>query len=78
MIVAMTVRGIEIFKLFDPVYIMTRGGPGTSTETISMFLYNTAFVYFRMGYSAAAALVVLVVTIIVILILARPLKEHHG
>lgn len=78
MAVAVTVRGIEIFKLFDPIYIMTRGGPGTSTESISMFLYNTAFVYFRIGYSAAAALVVLVITIFIILALARPLKEHHG
>jgi multiple sugar transport system permease protein len=77
-VVALTVRGIEIFKLFDPIYIMTRGGPGTSTESISMFLYNTAFVYFRIGYSAAAALVVLVITILIILALARPLKEHHG
>lgn len=76
--VAVTVRGIEIFKLFDPIYIMTRGGPGTSTESISMYLYNTAFVYFRIGYSAAAALVVLVITIFIILALARPLKEHHG
>jgi len=74
--VALLIRSIETFKIFDPVYILTRGGPGASTETISMFMYNTAFVYFRMGYVAAAALIVLVLVISVCLALARPLKRH--
>ena len=54
-------RSIETFKIFDPVYILTRGGPGAATETISMFMYNGAFVYFRIGYIAAAALMILVI-----------------
>ena len=70
-------RGIETFKIFDPVYILTRGGPGATTETISMYMYNGAFVYFRMGYIAAAALLVLVVVVSICLALSRPLKRHH-
>jgi multiple sugar transport system permease protein len=58
------------------VYILTRGQPGGTTETISMFMYNGAFVYFRMGYIAAAALIVLVLVISVCLALSRPLKRH--
>jgi multiple sugar transport system permease protein len=76
--IALLVRSIETFKIFDPVYILTRGGPGASTETISMFMYNGAFVYFRMGYIAAAGLLVLVVVISICLALSKPLKRHHG
>ena len=78
MSVAVLIRGIETFKIFDAVYILTRGGPGASTETISMFMYNGAFVYFRIGYIAAAALIVLVLVVAICLALARPLKQHHG
>jgi multiple sugar transport system permease protein len=73
---AVLIRAIETFKIFDPVYILTRGGPGASTETISMFMYNGAFVYFRMGYVAAAALIVLVVVTSICMVLARPLQRH--
>ena len=76
--IALLVRSIETFKIFDPVYILTRGGPGASTETISMFMYNGAFVYFRMGYIAAAGLLVLIVVISICLALSKPLKRHHG
>lgn len=77
-VIALLIRSIETFKIFDPVYILTRGGPGATTETISMFMYNGAFVYFRIGYIAAAALLVLVVVISICLALSRPLKKHHG
>lgn len=74
--VAVVIRSIETFKIFDPVYILTRGQPGGATETISMYMYNGAFVYFRMGYIAAAALIVLIVVVSICLTLIRPLKRH--
>ena len=74
--IAIIIRAIETFKIFDPVYILTRGQPGGATETISMFMYNGAFVYFRMGYIAAAALIVLVVVGTICLALSRQLKRH--
>jgi multiple sugar transport system permease protein len=77
-VIALLIRSIETFKIFDPVYILTRGGPGAATETISMFMYNGAFVYFRIGYIAAAALLVLVIVISICIALARPLQRHHG
>jgi len=76
-IIALLVRSIETFKIFDPVYILTRGGPGAATETISMFMYNGAFVYFRIGYIAAAALMILIVVVAICFTLSRPLKRHH-
>lgn len=73
--IAVLVRSIETFKIFDPVYILTRGQPGGATETISMYMYNGAFVYFRMGYIAAAALIVLVLVVSICAALARPLTR---
>src|SRR5688572_496616 len=74
--IAVLVRSIETFKIFDPVYILTRGQPGGATETISMYMYNGAFVYFRMGYIAAAALIVLVLVISLCIAMSKPLKRH--
>jgi multiple sugar transport system permease protein len=77
LLVAVLIRAIETFKIFDVVYILTRGGPGSTTESISMFMYNGAFVYFRMGYIAAAALLVLFVVISVCLAIYRPLHKRY-
>lgn len=74
--IAVLIRSIETFKIFDPVYILTRGQPGGATETISMYMYNGAFVYFRMGYIAAAALIVLVLVISICIAMSKPLKRH--
>jgi multiple sugar transport system permease protein len=77
-VIALLVRSIETFKIFDPVYILTHGGPGAATETISMFMYNGAFVYFRIGYIAAAALMILIAVATICAALSRPLRRHHG
>lgn len=74
--IAVLIRAIETFKIFDAVYILTRGQPGGATETISMYMYNGAFVYFRFGYIAAAALIVLVLVVSICLALSKPLKRH--
>jgi multiple sugar transport system permease protein len=74
--IAVLIRSIETFKIFDPVYILTRGQPGGATESISMYMYNGAFVYFRMGYIAAAALIVLVLVISMCIAMYRPLRRH--
>jgi multiple sugar transport system permease protein len=77
MVVAVLIRAIETFKIFDVIYILTRGGPGSMSESISMFMYNGAFVYFRMGYIAAAALLVLFVVLSICLALYRPIHQRY-
>jgi len=57
-------RTIETFKLFDVVYILTEGGPGTATETIGVYVYRLAFQYFRTSQSAALAYIILFVVIV--------------
>lgn len=60
-IIALVLRTVESFKIFDLVYIMTNGGPGVQTETISLFLYKLTFGEFEWSYVAAIGLVILLV-----------------
>jgi ABC-type sugar transport system permease subunit len=48
---------IGCFQVFDQIYIMSAGGPANATTTMSYFVYQNAFKYFRMGYASAAAVV---------------------
>jgi multiple sugar transport system permease protein len=59
--IAIILRGLEAFKIFDTVYIMTGGGPGTTTETISVYIYKLAIVYHDISYAAAVSLIVLLI-----------------
>lgn len=54
------IRAIDAFKLFDTVFILTKGGPGTATETISLFAYRYNFEYWKLGETSALAIVVFI------------------
>ncbi len=75
-VVSVLIRGIEIFKIFDAVYILTRGGPGDATETLSMFMYNQAFVYLRIAYVASAGFLILFVVIALSKLLLRSMRRY--
>ncbi|MEM8947942.1 MAG: sugar ABC transporter permease [Pseudomonadota bacterium] len=64
LLLAVLFRTIETFKLFDLVYIITEGGPGSSTETIAVYVYRMAFQFFRTSQSAAIAYIMLFVVIV--------------
>ena len=64
LLLAVLFRTIETFKLFDVVYIITEGGPGSSTETIAVYLYRTAFQFFKTSQSSALAYIVLFIVIV--------------
>jgi multiple sugar transport system permease protein len=59
-IIALAIRVIENFKIFDTLYIMTGGGPGVATETISVYIYKVTTQDLIWGYVAAIALAILV------------------
>ncbi|WP_320122182.1 sugar ABC transporter permease [uncultured Sphaerochaeta sp.] len=65
--VALVLRIIEAVKVFDIIYIMTKGGPANKTRSGSIFVYQEAFTNSRMGSGAAFA--VIMVSLIMILIL---------
>jgi multiple sugar transport system permease protein len=60
-IVAVMLRTILAFKVFDQIYLLTGGGPGTATEVISLYIYKVYFVQSRLGYGALLALVTAVI-----------------
>jgi multiple sugar transport system permease protein len=55
------IRALDLMRLFEIVWALTRGGPGTMTETISIYIYRLGFEQFETSYTAAAALVLVVV-----------------
>jgi multiple sugar transport system permease protein len=72
-LVAAIIRTIDAVKSFDIIFAMTQGGPGTASETINLYLYSVAFVYYDVGYGSAIALVffLLVVALSVLLLYLR-------
>ncbi|WP_071547170.1 carbohydrate ABC transporter permease [Pseudodesulfovibrio hydrargyri] len=75
-IVAFVIRAMEVIKLFDEVYMLTRGGPGSSTETISLYIYKLAFNDFQLAYGAAAAFLVLVGSLLLVHMLLAPVRNQ--
>lgn len=75
-IVAFVIRAMEVIKMFDEVFMLTRGGPGSSTETISLYIYKLAFNDFQLAYGAAAAFIVLIGTLIIINLMLVPVRDQ--
>ena len=62
---------IQSFKVFDQVYMITQGGPGTSTLVLVYHIYNEAFISWDLGYSSMVALVLFVLVLAVTLVQFR-------
>ena len=60
MIIALVIRTVEAFKLFDVAFIMTRGGPGVATETISIWIYKLTFNDLDWSYVASVGITILI------------------
>ncbi len=65
-IVACIFRYMSVIKMFDEIYVLTQGGPGTTTENISIYATAQSFNYFHTGYSAAATFVFFVAVMVLI------------
>lgn len=64
LIIVLMIRFIDAFKVFDTVYVMTGGGPGTATDMLPNYIYKQGLRFFDAGYAAAMAIVfVLVMTL---------------
>jgi multiple sugar transport system permease protein len=72
-------RMIFIFKIFDPVQILTGGGPGISTETLSVLTYIIGFKSFNVGMSSTIAVVqLIIITIIAKLFIGMVMNRREG
>ncbi len=63
LMIGVIIRSIDAIKSFDIIYAMTQGGPGTASETINIYLYNTAFSYYDIGYGSAMAVIFFIIII---------------
>ncbi|GAF94407.1 unnamed protein product, partial [marine sediment metagenome] len=62
-IIALIIRFIDAFNVFDTIFVMTSGGPGTATQTLPLLGWKIGFLYFNLGEAAALAIIMLVMTI---------------
>ena len=74
-LIGLILRVIDNLKLFDIVYITTRGGPGDSTELVTFFAYRQDFRFFQVGYGSAAAVIILLISIFVTTIAVSYLRR---
>ena len=72
-LVALIFRTLDAFRVFDLVYVLTGGGPGTSTEPIALYTFNTLFQNLRFGYASALSVVIFGVTFALALLYVRGL-----
>jgi multiple sugar transport system permease protein len=71
--VALVLRAVDALKAFDTIFVITGGGPGTSSETLNLYLYQEAFAYYDIGYASAIVVVffVLIMAVTVLLMGTR-------
>ncbi len=67
-------RTMDTFRIFDVIYVLTKGGPGRATETIAIYTYEVGFTYFRMGYAMALAIIALLIILIISIFYLRVLR----
>jgi len=61
-LIALLLRTMDLLRVFDQIFILTEGGPGFATETVSLYIYRTAFRFSNFGYAAAMSFVLLLIT----------------
>jgi multiple sugar transport system permease protein len=79
LVVTLVFRLIVSFKVFDEVYLLTGGGPGTATEVVSFTIYRRFFTEDRMGYGAAVSVLTLfVLALLIVLSLGATRRRRAG
>lgn len=72
-LIGLVIRAMGAIKMFDIVFLLTKGGPGNSTEIISIYLYKQTFEFFNIGFASAAAWIIFIASIAVFVSALRPL-----
>jgi multiple sugar transport system permease protein len=77
-LVALLLRTMDLLRVFDQIFILTEGGPGFATETVSLYIYRAAFRFGDFGYAAAMSFVLLLLTNVVSLLYIRMLRAREA
>ena len=70
-LVALIFRTLDALRVFDLIYVMTGGGPGTSTEPLALYTYSSLFQNLRFGYGSALSVVVFLISFILAVLYIR-------
>ncbi len=62
----MFLRAIDAFKIYEIIFVLTKGGPGDTTEVLSLYIYRQSFTFWRMGIGAAASFLSLIIIVVLI------------
>lgn len=73
--VAITIRTIFAFRTFDLVYVLTRGGPGVSTDVLSYYIYRQTFMGLNLGKAAATSYILMIVVMSFIILLFKVMRK---
>lgn len=77
-LIALLLRTMDLLRVFDHIFILTEGGPGFATETLSLYIYRTAFRFSNFGYAAAMSFVLLVLTNLISVAYIRMLRAQDA
>jgi len=67
-------RVMDVFKIFDLVFLLTGGGPGSASESLSLYTYINGFRYFSMGYACTLAVIQVIIVTIICMRLVKMMK----
>jgi multiple sugar transport system permease protein len=73
-----SVRLMDVFRFFDAVYVLTGGGPGTATETITMYTYQLGFQLLQVGKASALGIITLIIVAAIIATFSHVLQRGTG
>ena len=76
-LIVLLLRTMDLLRVFDQIFILTEGGPGFATETISLYIYRTAFRFSDFGYAAAMSFVLLALTNVVSVVYIKLLQRDE-
>ena len=75
-ILVMMLRAMDTYRVFDTIYVLTKGGPGLATETIGIYTYKSGFSFFKMGYAMTLSTVSLAVVLVFSLLCVRMMRQE--
>lgn len=67
--IALIIRTIDALKVFDIIFVISEGGPGTASETLNIFLYLQAFQFYKIGYASAVVVIFFGIVVLLSLLL---------
>ncbi len=74
LLVAVILRSLQAFKVFDMIFVLTSGGPADATLVLALYTYQQAFRYFHVGYGSALAWIITLATLVMVILYLRALQ----